>query len=87
MKGNKSAIAETIENKPEQDPQGASERPSFYEKMSALPEEIIELRKAKAIEYEEYLKRIAEIAKKVEAGHADDIPDASEEKSRDTGAL
>ena len=36
--------------------------------MSALLDEIIAARKAKAIEYEEYLKRIAELAKKVQAG-------------------
>jgi type I restriction enzyme, R subunit len=37
-------------------------------------EEIIASRKAKAIDYEEYLKRIAELAKRVEAGQADDSP-------------
>ena len=42
--------------------------------MSALLDEIIAARKAKAIEYEEYLKRIAELAKKVEAGQAEDTP-------------
>ena len=42
--------------------------PAFYEKMSALLDEIIAARKAKAIEYEEYLKRIAALAAKVEAG-------------------
>ena len=36
--------------------------------MSALLDEIIAARKAKAIEYEEYLQRIAELAKRVEAG-------------------
>ena len=36
--------------------------------MSALLDEMIADRKAKAISYEEYLKRIAEIVKKVEAG-------------------
>lgn len=41
--------------------------------MSALLEEIIAARKAKAIEYEEYLKRIADLVKQVEAGHEDDI--------------
>ena len=30
---------------------------------------------AKAIEYEEYLRRIAELAKRVEAGHAEDTPE------------
>ena len=47
--------------------------PAYYEKMSALLDEIIAARKAKAIEYEEYLKRIADLVKSVEVGHADDI--------------
>jgi type I restriction enzyme, R subunit len=50
--------------------------PAYYAKMSALLDEIIAARKAKAIEYEEYLKRIAELAKRVEAGQAEDTPKA-----------
>ena len=42
--------------------------------MSALLDEIIKARKAKAVEYEEYLKHIAELAKRVEAGQADETP-------------
>jgi type I restriction enzyme R subunit len=42
--------------------------------MSAQLREIIELRKTKAIEYEEYLRRIAELARRVEAGQAEDTP-------------
>ena len=42
--------------------------------MSALLDEIIADRKANAIAYEEYLRRIGELAKKVEAGHAEDTP-------------
>ena len=49
--------------------------PAYYEKMSALLDEIIAARKAKAMEYEEYLKRIAELAKRVEAGQAEDTPE------------
>ena len=43
--------------------------------MSALLDEIIAARKAKAIEYEEYLRRIAELAKKVEAGYSEETPE------------
>ncbi len=43
--------------------------------MSALLDEIIAARKARALEYEEYLKRIADLARKVEAGLADDTPE------------
>lgn len=42
--------------------------------MVTMIDEIIALRKAKAIEYEEYLKRIAELAKKVEAGQSEETP-------------
>jgi len=75
LKGNKNAIAETIENNVRR--KIIKEQltdPAFYEKMSALLEEIIASRKAKAIEYEEYLKRIAELAKRVEAGQPEDTP-------------
>ncbi len=75
LKGNKNAIAETIENNVRSKTiKGHLNDPAFYQKMSALLDEIIAARKAKAIEYEEYLKRIAELAKKVEAGQADDTP-------------
>ena len=42
--------------------------------MSKLLDEVIADRKAKAIAYEEYLKRVAEIVKKVGAGKAEDSP-------------
>jgi type I restriction enzyme R subunit len=42
--------------------------------MSALLDEIIAARKAKAIDYEQYLKRIADLARRVEAGQPDDAP-------------
>lgn len=77
MKGNKDAIAETIENNVRR--KIINEHltdPAFYEKMSALLDEIIAARKAKAIEYEEYLNRIAEVAKRVEVGHAEETPKA-----------
>jgi type I restriction enzyme R subunit len=75
LKGNKNAIAETIENNVRSKiiKEHLSD-PAFYENMSALLDEIIEERKARAIEYEEYLKRIAELAKMVHAGKTDDTP-------------
>ena len=77
LKGNKNAIAETIENNVRSKIiKEHLNDPAYYEKMSALLDEIIAARKAKAIEYEEYLKRIAELAKQVEAGQADDTPEA-----------
>ncbi len=77
LKGNKNAIAETIENNVRRKIiKEHLNDPAYYEKMSVLLDEIIAARKAKAIEYEEFLKRIAELAKKVEAGQAEDTPKA-----------
>ncbi len=76
LKGNQSAIAETIENNVRSKIlKEHLNDPAYFEKMSALLDEIIAARKAKAIEYEQYLKRIAAIAKQVEAGQADDTPE------------
>jgi type I restriction enzyme, R subunit len=77
MKGSRDAIAETIENNvrahiiKEQ-----TADPAFYERMSTLLDEIIRLRKEKAIAYEEYLQRIADVAKQVRAGHVHDASPA-----------
>jgi type I restriction enzyme R subunit len=72
---NDAAIAETIENNVRR--KIINEQlidPAYYEKMSTLLDEIIAARKARAIEYEEYLKRIAELARRVEVGAGDDTP-------------
>ncbi|HEU5415536.1 MAG TPA: HsdR family type I site-specific deoxyribonuclease, partial [Candidatus Angelobacter sp.] len=75
LKGNQAAIAETIENNVRKKiVKDHLNDPAYYEKMSMLLDEIIAARKANAIEYEEYLKRIAELAKKVEAGQAEETP-------------
>ena len=76
LKGNKDAIAETIENNVRRKIiKEHLNDPAYYETMSALLDEIIAARKAKAIEYEQYLKRIAELARQVEAGQAEDTPE------------
>jgi type I restriction enzyme R subunit len=76
LRANHDAVAETIENNVRR--KIIKEHladPAFYESMSKLLEEIIELRKAKAIEYEEYLRRIAELATKVQSGHDEETPE------------
>jgi type I restriction enzyme R subunit len=84
LKGNKGAIAETIENNVRRKIiKEHLNDPAFYEKMSALLDEIIGARKARAVAYEEYLRRIAELAKKVEAGQGEDTP----ERLRNSPAL
>jgi type I restriction enzyme, R subunit len=76
LQGNKNAVAETIENNVcSKIIKEHLNDPAYYEKMSALLDEIIAARKAKAIEYEDYLQRIAALAKQVEAGQADDAPE------------
>lgn len=75
LKSNKEAVAETIENNVRSKIiKEHLNDPAYYEKMSELLDEIIASRKAKAMEYEEYLKKVAELAKRVEAGQADDTP-------------
>jgi type I restriction enzyme, R subunit len=77
LQGNKNAVAETIENNVRSKIiKEHLHDPAYYEKMSALLDEIIAARKAKAIEYEAYLQRIAALAQQVEAGQADDTPEA-----------
>jgi type I restriction enzyme R subunit len=76
LKGNRNAIAETIENNVRSRiiKENLND-PAYFAKMSALLDEIIAARKARAIEYEEYLKRIADLAKRVAAGQADETPE------------
>lgn len=48
--------------------------PIYFDQMSSLLNEIIKERRAEAISYEEYLKRIVELAKKVSQLTRDDLP-------------
>jgi type I restriction enzyme, R subunit len=76
LKGNKNAIAETIENNVRRKIiKEHLNDPAFYERMSTLLDEIIALRKSKAVEYEQYLKRIAELSVKVQAGQSEETPE------------
>ena len=75
LRGNKEAVAETIENNVRS--KITKERvadPAFYNKMSTLLDEIIAARKSKAVEYEEYLRKIAELIAIVQAGQDGDRP-------------
>ena len=75
MRGNRDAIAETIENNVRRKIlKEHLNDPAFYDKMSKLLDEIIATRRAKAIAYEEYLRRIAEVVMQVEAGKSGDTP-------------
>ena len=75
MKGDKEAIAETIENNVRS--KILKEQltdPAYFARMSALLDEVIRLRKERAVEYEDYLAKVAEVARQVSAGKADDTP-------------
>ncbi len=77
MQGNRESIAETIENNVRS--KILKEQltdPAYFARMSALLDEIIRLRRERAIEYEDYLARIADVARQVAAGRADDTPAA-----------
>ncbi len=76
LKGNKNAVAETIENNVRSKIiKEHLNDPAYYDKMSAILDEIIKFRKEQADNYEEYLKKIAELARRVGAGQADDTPE------------
>ncbi len=76
IKGNETAVAETIENNVRSKIiKEHLNDPTYYGQMSKLLDEIIANRKAKALEYEAYLAQVAELARRVEAGQADDTPE------------
>jgi type I restriction enzyme, R subunit len=76
IRKNRDAMAETIENSVRS--KIVKEQLTdavFFEKMSLLLSEIIKQRKAKALDYEEYLKRIAALIKQVQEGKTSDTPE------------
>ena len=84
IKKHKEAMAETIENNvrvkiiKEQ-----LTDPAYFDEMSKLLDEIIHARKAKALDYENYLNRIADLAKRVQNPAREELP----ERIRNSGAL
>lgn len=62
----KNSMAETIENNVRKKIVESNPiNPKYFEKMSALLDELIEQRKKESIDYESYLKKVAEIARQV----------------------
>ena len=71
----KEAIAETIENNVRAKIiKEHLNDPVYYERISALLDEIIKARKAKAVEYEDYLKRIGDLITNMLQGKGDAAP-------------
>ena len=76
IRGDRRAVAETIANNVRRKIiKEHLNDPAFYNKMSALLQEILDDLKAARISYEQFLKRVAEkIVKPLQAGQADDTP-------------
>ncbi|MBE3128850.1 MAG: hypothetical protein IMZ60_04135 [Actinobacteria bacterium] len=75
IRNNKEAVAETIENNVRvKIIKDHLIDPAYFAEMSKLLSEIIKERKANAVSYEEYLKKIAELAKRVKNLTRDDLP-------------
>jgi type I restriction enzyme, R subunit len=75
LRNNPQAVAETIENNIRS--KIIKDRltdPAYFESMSVLLNEIIAERKAKALEYEAYMKRMEVIARQVNTGQTDGTP-------------
>lgn len=71
------SVAETIENNVRSKiVKDHLTDPAYFARMSALLDEIIRKRREQAIDYEEYLKRMAELAVRVHSGMAEDTPRA-----------
>lgn len=74
-KKKREAAAEAIENNVRKKiVSGQVSDPEFYGKMSKLLDAIIKERKNQALSYEQYLQKIADIARKTNEGKEDDTP-------------
>lgn len=75
IRGDRTAVAETIENNVRSKIiKDHLNDPAYFEKMSVLLDEVIAFRKEQADRYEEYLQRIAELAKRVQLGQEVETP-------------
>lgn len=83
IKGNRSAMNETIENNMRKTIiQEMPINPAYYEKMSVLLVELIRLRKEGAISYEELLKRYEELAKNIQPNTKKSYPNTIDTKPK-----
>jgi type I restriction enzyme R subunit len=83
IKGNKEAVAETIENNVRS--KIVEEHlldPKYFEHMSVLLQELIEKRKRETIDYQAYLKEMSELIRQVNRGKKDDVPSSLNTKGK-----
>ncbi|MFA6978571.1 MAG: type I restriction endonuclease subunit R [Ignavibacteriaceae bacterium] len=86
MRGSQQAIQEAIENNVRQKIiQEHLVDPAYFEEMSKLLDQLIKERKEKAVSYEDYLKKVDALAKRVVSGNPPDLP--TEIKTRAQRAL
>lgn len=75
VRGNQEAVAEMMENNVRSKiVEDHLLDPKYFEHMSVLLKELIDARKRQIVSYQDYLKRMADLAQKVIAGKGDDIP-------------
>jgi type I restriction enzyme R subunit len=75
IRGDKEAVAETIENNVRRLIIDESPiNPKYYERMSQLLDALIEQRRQEALDYQEYLRRIVELTRKARNPTADSYP-------------
>jgi len=83
IKRNKEAVAETIENNVRKLIIDESPiNPKYYEKMSELLDALIAQRKAEAIDYQEYLRKIVELTKRAKDPAAGSYPKEMNTRAR-----
>ncbi len=83
IKSNKDAIAEAIENNVRSKIiKDHLLDPAYFETMSKLLDELIKFRKQNAIDYEAYLQKIADLAKQVMTGKANNTPPSLNTKAK-----
>lgn len=76
IKANKDAVAETIANNVRSRIlQEHLNNPAYYDRMSKLLAEILADLRARRVDYESYLKRLADLARRVLLGQAPDTPE------------
>lgn len=75
IRSNEHAVAETITNNVRTTiKERRTTDPAYFDKMSTLLAQIVAELRARQIDYEEYLRRITELAAKIEAGADDTTP-------------
>ncbi|MFZ4928920.1 type I restriction endonuclease subunit R [Chryseobacterium sp. Mn2064] len=83
IKGNHEAVAEIIENNVRS--KIVEEHlldPKYFDQMSILLQELIERRKQEIINYQQYLKEMAEVIRQVNQGKHDDLPKSLNTKGK-----